>query len=318
LGSTVNSNNWKTFHKIFGKNDALMLAFHRDLDKYLHSTNSIPKIDSSENKNAPYKFHFGSGIWYDNQALQLTPYFQKQISCLSSCHSPIDKTHYEDLVAIETDGMIDSFEYQSVDETLLIINAIYFEFKLRVDSKKSFIDRFVSWDGHESEVKYMNNIGQYLYVMDPTAQALLINYDNLPLSLLIVLPKNGEEPEPMTRYDINETIKRMKRTKIDLYLPKMEFENVHPLIEPLESVGFSYITKSSYDRATGNPSAIPIIQIVQKTKIKVIEDELYENLVSMDNTEDLPKVFKADHSFLFYFVHMPTKECVISGIFNSF
>ncbi len=303
LGSTPNSNNQKSFEQIFGKNDKLMLAFHRDLNKHLISSGAG-------------NLQYATGIWYDNQALQLTPYYQKQIACLSGCNTPIDKADIEDTIAIKTNGMINTFEYESIDETLLIINAIYFEFKIKADCKKSYIDRFVSWDGHESEVKYMNTIDNYLYLIDTTAQALLINY-NSPFSLLLILPKNGEEPMAMTRSDINKTKSLMKKTKIDLYLPKIDYENVHPFIEPLESVGFSYITKSSYDRATINNTPLPIVQIVQKTKISMTEDEKYEGMVNLDNESSLPKVFRADHSFLYYFIYMPTKECIISGIFNS-
>lgn len=301
VGSKQNSDNWKSLRKVFGTDDKLALAYHRDLHKYLVNTGKI---------------RAATGIWYDNQALQLTPYYQKQIACISGCHTNISKDSYEDTIAILTEGDIGSFEYESIDETLLIINAMFFEFNIRTDPKKSYIDRFVSWDGHETEVKYMNNIANYLYVIDTSAQALLINYDS-PFSLLIILPKNGEEPEPMTRRDINKTISMMKKTKIDLYLPRIEYENVHQLVEPLEIAGFSYITKSSYDRATLNPTFTPTVQIVQKTKVRIVEDESYTNMVNLDTDETLPKVFKADHSFLYYFIYMPTKECIISGIFNS-
>jgi serpin B len=311
LGSSIDSKCWNMYNEIFsGIKDDLMLSFHRDLNKYLLSTGKL-KIANS--------------IWYDNSAMQLHPAYKQKILTIGECQSPITQYEINDWVAIKTDGMITSINVPT-NIKLIILNVLYFNdrWKKKFDRNESYESRFVSWDDHESIVKMMYQNNDFKYTEDATAQAILLDYDS-PFSLLVILPKDGTEPIPSSHDDIRNIIASMSETKVEVHLPKFSFEDTHTLVEPLFDVGYVYVKDDDYNRMIlNNPSSVYIEQIIQKTKIDVDEDgtlspseSLSIHSINCATDKKKPTIFKADHSFLFYVIHRPTIELLLSGIFNS-
>jgi serine protease inhibitor len=196
-----------------GLNDKQLLSFHRDLNKYLLSSG---------------KLQIANSIWYHSH-IQLNPYFKKQIACISENKTPIVQQDVDDWVSVKTNGMINNMEVSTLAD-IVVLNAIYFKDTWEVSFKNDKIDRFVSWDGHESEVKYMKSNSSYMYTEDDTAQAILLNY-NSPFSMLIILPQNSNEPIPLSHKDIKTLISMMSKQNIELYLPKFEYEDTHSLMD---------------------------------------------------------------------------------------
>jgi len=310
LGSTINSGIWNMYDKIYsGISEKRLLSFHRDLNKYLISTGKI---------------NIANSIWYDSN-LQLNSKYKQLVSCIAEHKTPLVQQDIDDWVSVRTNGMINNIEIPTLTD-IVVLNVIYFKDKWSVPfpKSKSKIDRFVSWDGHESEVKYMTTTDTFMYSEDGTAQAIRLDYKS-PFSMLIILPQNGNEPVPISHNNVKKLLSLMTEQEVEVTIPKFEYEDTHSLIEPMIEAGYTQIKDSTYDRLIENQMPVEIIQIIQKNKIRVDEDGTEAasatavcNQLQMALPSKTHIVFKADHSFLFYIIHRPTLELLFSGIFNSF
>jgi serpin B len=311
LGTTQNSNCWNMFNRMFNNmDDRLMLSFHNDLNKHLIQTNKI-KIANS--------------IWYDNTSFQLYPAYKNLVQSIAECHAPIQQAMINDWVAFKTEGMINTLDIPA-DIKLVVLNALYFhdKWKNKFNINDTYQSRFVSWDGHETEIHMMTQKNEFMYTEDDSAQAILLDY-NSPFSMLIILPTDGSEPLPLTHDNVRNLISIMTMNDVTVHLPRFTISDTHQLLEPLIDLGYSYIKDDDYSRMiVDNPRRIIIEQIIQKTKIDVDENGttaaavtgiMSTNSASPNDKQNI--MFKADHSFLFYIIHRPTVELLFSGIFNG-
>ena len=223
---------------------------------------------------------------------------------------------------------------------LVLTNAIYFKGTWEWEFDKS--------DTREQDFKINpeNTVKAEMMYMDPEKatfnyvnleklQVLELPYKGDKLSMLILLPKQGEEynfetGEPIV-YDysledidlsyekLNEYKSQMKGEKLDaIYLPKFEFDTKYLMAETLGTMGMPLAFSSNADfSGMDGEGNLYISEVIHQAFVKVDEkgtEAAAATAVMMDLTAMMPhKVFEADHPFIFIIQQKETGNILFMG-----
>ena len=202
---------------------------------------------------------------------------------------------------------------------LILVNAIYFKGKWQDEFKKENTKPapFYLETGKTQEVKMMNQQKYFDYQEDADEQVLSVPYKGNDLSMVIILPKdkNGlaAVESGLTAEKIDKWANVRHEKKVDVYLPKFKLESKFTLNDTLKEMGMPL----AFDENNADFSGMAdfpidyhlyVARVIHKAFVDVYEEgteaaastAVFMGLCgAASGVHYKPKVFRADHPFIF-------------------
>jgi serine protease inhibitor len=201
-----------------------------------------------------------------------------------------------------------------------IVNTIYFKGEWATQFKESSTEKaeFTDRDGNKTDIDFMNMTDYFDYYEDENFRMIKLPYKDRKTSMYIALPA-----ERGTHFD--DFIDKMKRTRLQLSLPKFKTEFDIKLKDILSQLGiktaFDDKAADFKDMFTETSENIFITDVIHKTFINVDEngtEAAAATGVSFDITSmptEPPVVFKADRPFTYFIRDDVDGEILFMGEF---
>lgn len=215
-----------------------------------------------------------------------------------------------------------------------IINALYFKSKWSSPFSKEETknDKFTYLDGKEDRIPMMHKTSDFSYYEDDDLQALQMDYGNGAFAYTAILPKDAEDLEDILDQlseDLYEEILSSSSTcKVSVSLPKYKREVTVNMIPLYISAGLTLPFTKEADLSNmleKKDKGYYVTDFTQKVYIDVDESGAeaaatskleigYVTAPPVDVTK--PKVFKADHPFVYLITETSTGTILFAGIYN--
>uniref|UniRef100_UPI0037E79601 leukocyte elastase inhibitor-like isoform X2 n=1 Tax=Semicossyphus pulcher TaxID=241346 RepID=UPI0037E79601 len=226
-------------------------------------------------------------------------------------------------------GMVDSLT------ALVLINAIYFKGTWRDPfRKRSTVDDLFRMNKIDTKpVKMMQQKTWFSFASIPEAKIKVLEmpYKGMELSMLIILPNEIEDDttgleklEKELTYEnfVNWTgPDMMGQSEVDVKLPRFKMEAKYDMKEVLKSMGMLDAFDVSKSDFSGMSPANDLVlsKVVHKAFVEVNEEGTEAAAVTMDKRLcwSISSTFSADHPFLFFIRHNPTKTVLFAGRYCS-
>ena len=213
------------------------------------------------------------------------------------------------------------------DTRLVLANAIYFkgdwlsEFNSRQTIQKDFFVNSEEW----VSVLMMNKRGDFVYFEDEEFQYLKLPYKGGEISMVVLLPReiktNFDIPSAKELMDLQQ---KMSTEDVIVDLPKFKFEAKYELKKDLIEMGLRKAFTDSADFSKMDErKAVKIDEVFHKAFIEVNEggtEAAAATVVVAKATSAMPqpvvvepKVFNANHPFVFYIVDEVGGEILFMG-----
>ncbi len=232
-----------------------------------------------------------------------------------------------DWVSDQTEDRIKDLIPQGVideDTRMVLTNAIYFNAAwLNPFQKESTQDgTFYLLDGTEVTLPMMSQIESLGYTKGDGYQAVELPYDGSELSMVILLPDNGEFETFEGSLDaelVNKITSDLKDKQIALTMPKFEFESEFSLAEALAAMGMpiAFSGAADFSGMTGTHE-LTIADVLHKAFISVDEagtEAAAATAVVMKLTAipEEPVRVTIDHPFVFMIRDIETGAILFVG-----
>jgi serpin B len=210
---------------------------------------------------------------------------------------------------------------------LVLTNAIYFKGQWEMQFKQADT-RDEDWHGFDTRrVPMMHQRGGYLYYDGDGFQALDIPYEGRQLSMLIVLPMKKDGLTALARQWADGDTFRQVTEGLDhegtvlVSLPRFKMETAFLLKPVLCALHAELAFSGSADFSGIRDEPLAISEVVHKAFVEVNEEgteAAAATAVLMLRGAGIrpspePKVFKADHPFLFFIRDRKTNAVLFSG-----
>ena len=212
---------------------------------------------------------------------------------------------------------------------LVLTNAIYFKGDWQYTFKKSQTKRmpFIAGNKRFPGTKFMGMQRGFRYTAGKDFQAIELPYKDNKMSMVIILPsdKNGlaalEKKFNTTMYQ--QLIKQMFYTKVKLSLPRFKMTVATNLNKSLKDLGMktAFSDGADFTGMTKKP-VLQISDVVHKAFVEVNEKGteaaaatavIMRAKVSSVERPNPPKIFKADHPFMFIIKDNKTNSILFMG-----
>lgn len=197
---------------------------------------------------------------------------------------------------------------------LLITSAIYFKSKwLDPFSKESTKPRpFYPSAGDSVLVPTMFREGEYVLVENDTCSVLTLPYEKEELDMIVVLPRDRDGlkrvEEALDNHRLQSLMLEQSKMKVRVYLPSFELQTVYDLKSTLQELGAEAAFIPGQADFSGMTDAEQwfVSDVFQKGYVKVDEEGTEAAAVTLMTLKSLgyvdggkPRIFRADHPFLF-------------------
>jgi serpin B len=232
-----------------------------------------------------------------------------------------------DWVSQETENRIQDLIPPGVIDTLtrlVLANAIYFNaaWLYPFEPDVTADGPFYLLDGSQVQVPMMRQSESFAYAQGEGYQAVELPYDGQQLSMVILLPAQGQLDafEGTLDADRVETIlKGLSRQQVDLTLPKFGFESQFSLKDALSTLGMpdAFTDAADFSGMTGNRE-LSISEVIHKAFVSVDEAGTEAAaatavIVGLTSAPAQPVSFTADRPFLFLIRDIPTGTILFLG-----
>ncbi|WP_048152193.1 serpin family protein [Palaeococcus ferrophilus] len=209
------------------------------------------------------------------------------------------------------------------DTRLILTNAIYFKanWSSRFEAINTRNETFYA-PNETVIVPMMHQTGRFPYFENDDIQALELPYEGERLSMLIILPRKGKfelVEDSLKAGLIESALKSMKPESVEVIIPKFQFEKTYRLRDVLMDMGMERaFTNADFSGISDGPLAIS--QVVHKSFISVAENgteaaaaTAVTMTLSAPVEKEEPKIFRADHPFIFVIYDRTTGAMLFMG-----
>nr|XP_040023335.1 leukocyte elastase inhibitor A-like [Gasterosteus aculeatus aculeatus]XP_040023336.1 leukocyte elastase inhibitor A-like [Gasterosteus aculeatus aculeatus] len=226
------------------------------------------------------------------------------------------------------EGVVDA------SSVLVLVNAIYFKGNWDKKFKEaSTVDaKFRINKNDTKSVKMMCQTSKFSFTSIPEANVKILEllYEGKELSMFIFLPDGTEDDttglEMLERELTYEKFvewtrpDKMAQTEIEVRLPRFKMEESYNLKSVLISMGMEDAFTNSDFSGMSPASNLVLSQVVHKAFVEVNEEgtEAAASTAGIvADCEIIPQTFIADHPFLFFIRHNPTRTVLFIGRYCS-
>ncbi|CAN9506497.1 unnamed protein product [Ophioblennius macclurei] len=250
------------------------------------------------------------------------------------------RLNINDWVETQTQGKIKNLLAQGVVDgmtRLVLVNAIYFKGKWAEQFKEedTVDDHFRINKTETKPVKMMRQRTELHINTLPevNSQILELPYVGKDLSMFIILPEDIEDgttglekvEKELTFDKFAEwtNVDMMGKNQVEVSLPRFKLEETYNLNDVLKSMGMVDAFEVSRSNFAGLSPANDLVlsSVVHKAFVEVNEEgtEAAAATGAVMGTRSLviPDRFLADHPFLFFIQHKPTKTVLFAGRYSS-
>lgn len=203
---------------------------------------------------------------------------------------------------------------------LVLVNAIYFngDWEQEFDKKDTSKQDFRTPSGKTS-VDMMSIRGEsFRYVDIDNVQILEMPYKDDELSMVVMLPESDLSEIDEIRWDAWR--KELKLQEVDVWFPRFKMETEFNLNDALAGMGMTdaFSSAADFSGMTGRKDLF-ISAVIHKAFVEVDEkgtEAAAATAVLMGElaaAPSMPKVFRADHPFIFMIVHRETGSILFMG-----
>ena len=304
---------------------------------------SFLKINNQINKqDKRYKLHTANALWAQKEYPFLSDYFNLIQQYYGGKVTNLDFFNNTENSRVTINNWIEEQTNNKIQNLipagilhpltrLVLTNAIYFKgFWLKqFDKNDTKQEDFRISPDHKIKVQMMHLTGKeanFNYAETDKLQILELPYEGKDLSMLILLPKGDDlkaTEESLNSENLAEWKKLFRIEEIDLYLPKFKFETKYFMAQDLANMGmataFSEETADftrMYDRIKAKRNLF-ISAVIHQAFIDVNEKgtEAAEAtaIIFKDSISMPPKLFNADHPFIFVIQDKETGNILFIG-----
>jgi len=207
---------------------------------------------------------------------------------------------------------------------LILTNAIYFKGRWENEFDET-ATRDEAWHGPNAcELPMMHRRGAYLYYEGEGFQAVSLHYKGRQHSMLVVLPREKDGLATLeVQWAAQQTFRKMtdgfESEVVILSLPRFKIEAEFRL-KPVLCAMHSDLAFSDYADFSGiGDEPMKISDVVHKAFVEVNEEGTEAAAITAcgggagGRRQPEPKVFKADHPFLFFIWNRNTNTVLFSG-----
>ncbi len=217
---------------------------------------------------------------------------------------------------------------------LVLVNALYFlgDWVTPFEADYTYNDTFHGATG-DAEVPFMHSEWDVTYYEGKTYQLIVLPFlgddgEVGPFAMTFVLPKEGFDPEDVAKElseeGIEGILQQAAREKVEISLPKFEFEYGTSMVETMKALGMeeAFDGSAQFDGMTGDPNDLYITDIIHKTYVRVDEEGaeaaavtvviMAETAMPVEEPEVI--IFNADRPFLFAIYDTTDGTVLFSGV----
>ena len=215
----------------------------------------------------------------------------------------------------------------NVDTRLILTNAIYFKGQWESVFAKS-ATRDEDWHGSKiSKVPMMRQEDGYLYYEGDDFQAVNLPYKDRQLSMLVVLPRKKDglaalEKRWATQSTFRQVTNGFDSESVIISLPRFKIETEFKLKPVLCALHADLAFSDDADFGGIADEPLKISEVIHKAFVEVNEEGteaaaatavVMALCAGLSSRPPEPKVFKADHPFLFFIWDRKTNTVFFSG-----
>jgi serpin B len=272
----------------------------------------------------PFKADFQEAIaaFYDG-ALHVVNFRDEPDKAVQTINSWVSSKTRDKIKELVHRSLIDH------DTRLILTNAIYFKGQWQTEFEKT-ATRDKDWHGSNSsrKVPMMHQKGGYLYYENEEFQALDLPYKGRRLSMLILLPRKRDGLAALEKLCIAGDAYRQVTEGLDyeetvlLSLPRFKMETEFQLSQVLCAMHAELAFSDDADFTGIGNERLKISEVVHKAFVEVNEEGteaaaatavVMARCGGLGTPAPQPKVFRADHPFLFFIRDQKTKSVLFSG-----
>jgi len=232
-----------------------------------------------------------------------------------------------DWVTDQTEGRIEDLIPQGVITwltRLVLTNAIYFNaaWAYPFDEDMTANGAFYLLDGGQVTVPMMKQTESFGYTDGEGYQAVELLYDGDELSMVIILPEDGQFEvfeEGLQADQVSDIMSGLQFTEVALTMPQFEFESEFSLKDTLAEMGMpvAFSTGADFSGMTGKPELF-ISEVVHKAFVSVDEagtEAAAATAVPMELTAVPEPIMEVtiDHPFIFLIRDIETGAMLFVG-----
>ncbi len=215
------------------------------------------------------------------------------------------------------------------DTRLVLTNAIYFKsnWATKFQETATRKEPFHRTTDQSNDVPMMHQIHNFGYTETADLQLLELPYMEEDLSMVVLLPRTVDGlkdlEKNLTAENLRQWFKEAKPELVQVTLPKFTFSDEMELARILRAMGMTDAFDPVKADFSGMSSAerLFISAVIHKAFVAVDEDgteaaaatAVGVRATAMMRRPDEPKIFKADHPFVFLIRHRSTGEILFMG-----
>ncbi len=232
-----------------------------------------------------------------------------------------------DWVSEETEGRIENLIPQGAINQmtrLVLTNAIYFNaaWQYPFDESATFDGLFHLLSGSDVTVPMMKQTESFRYTEGNDYQAIELSYDGQELSMVILLPKDGQFDTFEKELDaelVKAIIDKLETCQVALTMPKFEYESSFDLKEALSTLGMKVAFTADADLSGMNGKRDLFIQDVLHKAFVSVDEAGTEAaaatavIVGLTAVPPEPITVTIDRPFIFLIRDIPTGSIIFVG-----
>lgn len=305
-----------------------------DQDKAIFISSHTGKFDSEN------FFNFSNSLWI-NKDFEIRTDFQNKVQKIYLSEAKTLDTSNPQKASLEINKWVSDRTNNRIKNiinpgligpftNLIILNTLYFNAKWnrQFPSLATRPRKFYMLDGTVRDLNSMSNLNYVKYFENNEVQIIKIPYIGLKKSFCIILPKKKDGlpdfEKTLTASRLDSLYKNMKNERVNYVIPKFKLEEEFRLEQPLIDLGLGQAFNHPDFSGISEKDNLTINAIIHKTFIEISE----EKTEAAAATEEVfivgysgkglpqppePKLFYADHPFLFMILDEDQNEILFIG-----